>query len=522
MRCRPAIIWDVARVAAPLSPRPFAGEDRRRAPSVVGLGRVFLAGGATIVVAAGLVALAAAGGRRLAPARAADLALALHTTTVLAGAAVYAFCLARWRLVGETAALWPGTAAAAYAVAAVGLPEVVGPLATGDPAPVLPAVADAGLVVTVLVLAAGVLAPPVDTRVRAGPLLAVALAAVVVLAAAFAAWPSAGRALTLQPLRGAGTADLAAAAAVVAVWLAAATGYALRGIRRHWLYGWCGLLAFALVLAHLMAAVSDRPGDAWSVGGDVLHAVGLLVAVAGCLAEFGRVYADQRSRLFDSELTLEAAAVEARARAASQRVRRHDVGNAILAIEGAAVVLERHVERMSDQDRATISEVLSEGLSRVRRLVRDEGRGDVQVALAETAAGVVGELGWDDRVRLDVPPDLVGTGSATHTGEAVRLLLSNADRRAPSRPVTLRGERDGRWAVLRVEDLGPAVTRTERRGLAQGIDGRAPGAWDHQGIDVLVAGRLMRDQGGDLWIEPRPGAGATFALCLPLPPEPPA
>jgi signal transduction histidine kinase len=34
-------------------------------------------------------------------------------------------------------------------------------------------------------------------------------------------------------------------------------------------------------------------------------------------------------------------------------------------------------------------------------------------------------------------------------------------------------------------------------------------------MGVRLAGRLMRGQGGDLWVEARPGGGTSFGICLP-------
>jgi signal transduction histidine kinase len=82
-------------------------------------------------------------------------------------------------------------------------------------------------------------------------------------------------------------------------------------------------------------------------------------------------------------------------------------------------------------------------------------------------------------------------------------------------PVTIRGERDGEWVVLRVEDRGPTIGRQERRALVD-VDGLQSGVgWDDT-LGVHVAARLMRAQGGDLWVEPRPGGGSSFGICLPV------
>ena len=67
--------------------------------------------------------------------------------------------------------------------------------------------------------------------------------------------------------------------------------------------------------------------------------------------------------------------------------------------------------------------------------------------------------------------------------------------------------------VLRVEDDGPTMPRELRRTLTDPDARREPGRED--AMSVRVAARLMREQGGDLWIEPRPGGGTSFGICLP-------
>jgi two-component system osmolarity sensor histidine kinase EnvZ len=112
-----------------------------------------------------------------------------------------------------------------------------------------------------------------------------------------------------------------------------------------------------------------------------------------------------------------------------------------------------------------------------------------------------------------VTPDLLAVGSAEETAEALRQLVDYASQRSRSGLVTLRGDRDGRWVILRVEDDGPTMPRELRRTLTDPDARREPGRED--AMTVRVAARLMREQGGDLWIEPRPGGGTSFGICLP-------
>ncbi|HVL28014.1 MAG TPA: HAMP domain-containing sensor histidine kinase, partial [Acidimicrobiales bacterium] len=370
-------------------------------------------------------------------------------------------------------------------------------------------------VATLVLLAVGVRAPAVDTRARPGPVLAAAAALVAVLAAGLAAVPGVGLALTVDGVGGPAWATAVPASLVAGVWLALACAYVLKGIRLQGLYAWAGALAFALVLAQLADAAAGPAGSRWEVAAAAMRAIGFVVAALGCGLELVRAYADQRARLFDSELTIEADAASDRAEEASRRAQRHDVRNAVVAIEGAAVTLERYRDRLTAGDRASLTQVLTAGVERLQGLL-DDGRAPGTVDLAAVAAAVVADMGWAGRVTVDVPAGLAGLGGATQTAEAIRLLLDNADRRAPGGPITVAGRADGTWAVLRVADRGPLVSLQGRRSANARFDAPAAGSGD---IGLLVAGRLLRDQGGDLWVDESEVGGA-FALCLPLPPAP--
>jgi signal transduction histidine kinase len=145
-------------------------------------------------------------------------------------------------------------------------------------------------------------------------------------------------------------------------------------------------------------------------------------------------------------------------------------------------------------------------------LAQDAG-GDIPVSMADTAARVAEDPAWSAQLKTDVTPDLLAVGSPAETAEAVRQLVDYACRRSRSGPVTLRGDRDGHWVVLRVEDDGPTMPRELRRTLTDPDARREPSRED--AMNVRVAARLMRGQGGDLWIEPRPGGGTSFGICLP-------
>ena len=495
------------------SPRPPSGLPSSSERSV--LSRTFLVGASFVLVAAAALPGVAAAVDGMSAARARDLHDVLDTTSALAAIAVFALCRARWRLVDERAALWAGSASLLVGLAAAARHGVLGAFLPGAEAgdPLLLALGRAAMLVALGLFAVGLTVWWEARDVRPFSVLAASSAATVALALLFRAFPDVGDAVTVSDLTSS-AAGLTALREIVlaAVWVVLAVAYTVRGLRRRWLYTWGGLMLFALALGQLAGA--SEGSDGWAVAGSVLRAVGLLVAVGGCSVELAEAYEQQRLRMLDSELDAETAEVRQRLQDASLRRRRHDVLNAVTTIEGAALLLEREFEALSPADRAMLAKGLGSGAARLSNLLKaDSGTG--VVLLADAAMGMAGDPEWSGRVEVDVPNDLVGVGSASETAEAVRQLLEYAGRRDPTAPVTIRGERDGDWVVLRVEDRGPPIARQERRALVE-VDERLSAAGWNDSIGLHVAARLMRAQGGDLWVEPRPGGGSSFGICLPV------
>jgi signal transduction histidine kinase len=333
------------------------------------------------------------------------------------------------------------------------------------------------------------------------------------MALVFHAAPDLGTALSVSQLtRGEGLGGVFGGIAITGIWLGLAVGYTVRGLGRRWLYTWAGLMLFALTLSAL-AAGSAGPTNAWAVGAVLMESIGVLLAMVGSHFELTRAYENQALELIDSALAAETAEVRARARAGAVRAQRHDLVNAIMAIDGAALILEREFDRLSPPDREMLAGVVGSGTARLRRLLAQDASGAAPVSMADTAARIADDPAWSAQLKLDVTPDLLAVGSAAETVEAVRQLVGYASQRSRSGPVTLRGDRDGRWVILRVEDDGPTMPRELRRTLSDPEGRREPVRED--ALSVQVAARLMREQGGDLWIEPRPGGGTSFGICLP-------
>jgi signal transduction histidine kinase len=483
-------------------------------PDGVDASRPLVVGASGVLVGAALAVMLARS-PEIDHAQAAGIRTAAATITALGATGVFVLSRAIWRQVGDRAALWAGCGALVIGMAAACRPELAGVVlgAAGPDDEWLTSVGAAGLVVAPLLFGAGLVPRLRRLPVSAASLTAGAMAAVAALALVVHAFPRLETAASVSQLTGGdGVGDLAGGTVVMGVWLALAVAYTARGLNRQWLYTWPGLMLFAVTLSGIGAGAAG-PANAWAVGGVLLEALGVLLAVVGSQVELVRAYEDQSLQLLDSALEAETAEVRERVRASALSARRHDLVNAIMAIDGAAMILEREFDRLTPDDRERLASVVGSGTARLRGLLAQERASEAPVSLARTAALVADDPAWPMPPKVDVGPDLLAIGSAAETAEAVRQLVDFASRRSLAGPLTLRGERDGRWAVLRVEDDGPTMARDVRRTLVDPDGRRQPGRDD--AMSVQVAARLMRGQGGDLWVEPLPGGGTSFGICLP-------
>jgi signal transduction histidine kinase len=467
--------------------------------------------GAVAIVGTSVLIAAVAGSAAVEAEQARAIGTVTGTATALCALGIFVFWRDLGRQTDDRLTLWLGTGTLVIGLAAVCRPAVLGAV-LGDRGPDdrwLGAVAGAALVVVPVAFAVTLVG--MVPSLRKATALGVGL--LVALSILFQAVPRLGKALSVSQLTAdRGVASLAGGLVVLGAWLAVAAMNVAQGSRR-WppTQAWAGLVLFGMACSQL-ADGEAGPGNAWGVAGGMIQAVAVAVALAGAHLELRRANEDQTVALFDTTLDAETADARERVRSAGLRARRHDLANAITAIDGAATLLEREFGRLSEADRETLAHVVGAGMARLRAMIDPSSGGTTQVSLAQTAADVAHDPDWPAPLVLEVAPDLVATGSPGETAEAVRQLVDYATRRAPG-PVTVRGERDGRWVVLRIEDRGPAMPRELRRSVADPDSRREPGRED--AIGVRIAARLMRGQGGDLWVQTLPGGGTAFGICLP-------
>ena len=220
----------------------------------------------------------------------------------------------------------------------------------------------------------------------------------------------------------------------------------------------------------------------------------------------------------------------------------HELRSPLTTIVGVFGILRVRRKRLSADERDELVRMGIHQSERLHRMIE-------QLLLAarfEQAEGVA-SLGAS-RTELDAIDLLRQAGAearARHTGRRIAIetngslpvrvaqdavvqvlanLLDNACKYSPdSEPVRLSGTREGREAVLAVEDAGPGIPEAERQRifdrftqLERHMQRRSGGV----GLGLYIARQLARSQDGDLLlVDPANGRGARFELHLPLLPD---
>lgn len=418
-----------------------------------------------------------------------------------------------WRATGRAGSL--RVSGMATLLVPVGL---VDPLTAPDGVPgPADAVRLALAVTAALWLVRAVQGPEVDTGLRPGRQLAelglVALALSVPLAA------------VLEADIAASSTVLGACAAVSAtVWTIAGVLGVRRAVRKpSVVLGWAAWLALAVAVAELLRFTVVIDARTWLLAAAAVHLSGLLLAGVGTVLSLSQAAIGRRHELFAHQRDRREQESAQRDR---ERQRRHEVSNALLAIEGATMTLERHDERLSRQQRAELERALVTGIGDLRDLVL--GRPDRSRPASE--AFPIGEV-IDERatlarcrgVAIEVLGDLSAPvlGDPAWTAQILDNLIVNGERHGrvdSDRPLTIAVEAADDRVDVWVMDQGPGVPIEHReRVFDRGFRGGQAG--EGEGIGLHVARQLLHEQHGELRYEDRPAGGACFVLALRAAPE---
>lgn len=121
------------------------------------------------------------------------------------------------------------------------------------------------------------------------------------------------------------------------------------------------------------------------------------------------------------------------------------------------------------------------------------------------------------RARVVVPPGLPpAEGDEELMMQAVRNLAENAAKYSPGGgAITLGAATHGAEIVVSVSDEGPGIPADQQERIFQRFH-RASTGTQGMGLGLYLCQRLVEAHGGRIWVESRPGEGATFRFTLPV------
>lgn len=453
----------------------------------------------------------------------------VDTSTVVVAVVVAALCMMRWRLAEEPTDMFVSLGLVAFGPLTIGFDNLVAPrLSAGlQDSHLATIVAPVGFVLAVVLLAA----PLVLHRV--GIHRALAGVAVAVAATAVVAWvfPAVARVLAGRRERVVPTAAESLAHGAVAILLVVlAVAYWRDGRHRHrTLHAWLGLMLFGIVQSRLAFALTFPVGTLWLSGSRILRMEALLFVLMGINRELQEGFSRQQHEVRRTTAAVQWLETQRTAEQQAVAERSHDVRSALFAIGGVAELLNRSHDDLDAGTMEALTQALGAEVARLQELVAvQEREAPVPFRLLEAISPVLlleRSNGLD--VTCTVDEHLVVVGRAKETAQVMRTLLDNARAYAPGSPVIVRSERRDDWAVLVVEDCGPGVPPSERPAIFErSRRGTTADGTPGSGLGLYVAARLMREQGGDIWVTDRPGGGASFVVSLsahndgPWPPPP--
>jgi two-component system sensor histidine kinase KdpD len=274
-----------------------------------------------------------------------------------------------------------------------------------------------------------------------------------------------------------------------------------------------------------------RPGWIWAAptSGWEREDLERMAEPLGRLIDIAHEHERISSRFAESEATRRADA----AKTALLHAISHDLRSPLTAITTAAGGLRAGT--ISGADRRELLSVIDDESERLARLVDDlldvsriqagavnprTDWCDLSDLTASAAAGVRARLG-DHPIEFDLPADLpLVQADAAQLERIFSNLLENAIRFSPDdEPVRISGGTGGGKVIVRVTDQGRGIAAARQAEVFEpfvgGRDGHAG-----SGLGLAICRGLVEANGGTIRLQSTPGLGTSFAVSLPLSPQP--
>ncbi|HEY0738054.1 MAG TPA: ATP-binding protein [Herpetosiphonaceae bacterium] len=242
----------------------------------------------------------------------------------------------------------------------------------------------------------------------------------------------------------------------------------------------------------------------------------------------------ERARLVDETTALQLVAESERLKSALLHSVSHDLRSPLVAIKGAVSNLLDETVAWDRIARHSFLETIDLEADRLNRLVRnllDMSRIEAGAPLPPkelaTLDDVLGPVLHRLKTTLEshplsvqIPADLPLVPMAViQVDQILTNLLENAGKYAPpSTPITITAQVREQALHIAIADAGPGIPPAERERIFDKFYrlGQAESAQGGTGLGLAICKYWVEAHGGQIWAEPRPGAGTSFSFTLPL------
>ena len=196
--------------------------------------------------------------------------------------------------------------------------------------------------------------------------------------------------------------------------------------------------------------------------------------------------------------------------------RDHELRASLFGIEALAVAFNEQRDRMPSGDADQLALAIASEARRLRLMLGPRPTQRTVFDLAEAIRpAILVTRSWGVVVHDEVPNEVWVHGCRDDAAEVVFALLDNARVHAAHSAVDVRATVSHTATTLYVEDRGRGISGVGGHSIFK--RGRRGPHSSGSGLGLSIARRLMLAQGGWLSAGPRPGGGASFALCFPSP-----
>ena len=289
-------------------------------------------------------------------------------------------------------------------------------------------------------------------------------------------------------------------------------------------HGWlpaAWLPAVGAIVLYLAWPVQFRP---LLIPGAVLPALAAAIAFAGFVVS-GGAEASRMRRATDRAREI----TGGRAEIASMIA--HELRGPVTTVKGLAATGARHVDSLGDPEKKEFFELIGQESRRLLHIVDetsvalkiDAGTITYAIQIEDLALVVADGVGkaepGDHEVVLDAEPDVRIPLDRLRITETVTQLVENAAHFSPAQePIVVRARREGRSAVIEVQDRGPGIPEEHRDRAFERFARFRPRGYEEvpgTGLGLFICRAHVLELGGEISVEDPPEGGTMLRIRLP-------